>query len=214
MVTEVAPASIEFSTSSLMTDAGRWITSPAATPLATESGRRRMISLARSPPFCRCQWCRGHRVWERTVLRAHREFRVPDQRVRLAQADRRAPEFLLSQAGPRVPESQSSQAESQALKCQASQAAGGWRPARGSRRAVSLPGVSRKALCALRLKRSGASGGSAADGVCVGAYLAHEFLCFQIGHLCGVVEDFGGCHRPQRLIPAEHGQIVGRAFGR
>ena len=40
-----APASIAFSTNSLITDAGRWITSPAAIWLATESGSKRIISL-------------------------------------------------------------------------------------------------------------------------------------------------------------------------
>ena len=45
MVMEVAPASMEFSTSSFITDAGRWITSPAAIWLATESGRSLITSL-------------------------------------------------------------------------------------------------------------------------------------------------------------------------
>ena len=40
----VAPASIAFSMSSLTTDAGRWMTSPAAIWLATESGSNLMIS--------------------------------------------------------------------------------------------------------------------------------------------------------------------------
>ena len=41
----VAPASMAFSTSSFMTDAGRCITSPAAIWLATESGRSWIMSL-------------------------------------------------------------------------------------------------------------------------------------------------------------------------
>ena len=40
-----APASTAFSTSSLITEAGRWITSPAAIWFATESGRSCIISL-------------------------------------------------------------------------------------------------------------------------------------------------------------------------
>jgi hypothetical protein len=39
-----APASTAFSISSLTTEAGRWMTSPAAIWLATESGRSLMIS--------------------------------------------------------------------------------------------------------------------------------------------------------------------------
>ena len=42
---EVAPASMEFSTSSFITEAGRCITSPAAIWLATESGSSFMMSL-------------------------------------------------------------------------------------------------------------------------------------------------------------------------
>ena len=41
----VAPASMEFSTNSLITDEGRCTTSPAAIWLATESGKRCMMSL-------------------------------------------------------------------------------------------------------------------------------------------------------------------------
>ena len=44
-LTAVAPASMEFSTSSLTTLAGRWMTSPAAIWLATESGNSCIISL-------------------------------------------------------------------------------------------------------------------------------------------------------------------------
>ena len=44
-----APASIAFSTSSLTTEAGRWMTSPAAIWLATLSGKSCMMSLMNGP---------------------------------------------------------------------------------------------------------------------------------------------------------------------